>query len=133
MSFAKFEATGNALNSTKIRINMNVLTVTPMPKYNNHCIFNSKRKEMQDKPEEECFLQRLHSPTAGSNLPPSELSSSDPFYRTTFDTILPSLISGPDLEVWPVCWISAKFLVSPISRKGWVAPPQIGLTQSELE
>ena len=70
----------------------------------------------------------------------SACSALDTLYRTSIissSTVLPlnllvslSLASlslfltyGPDLGVWPDCWVSAEFLRAPIPRKGRVVPP----------
>jgi len=67
---------------------------------------------MQNKPEEEFFLQRYQSLTAESIVP--HLSgSSAPFLAV----LLPYLISDPDHGAWPDCWVSAKFLRVPKPRK----------------
>jgi len=39
--------------------------------------------------------------------------------------LLPFYISGPDIEAWPDCWVSAVFLPLPSLGRGRVAPPPI--------
>jgi len=54
---------------------------------------------MQDKTEGELYLRLSDAPSLA--------------------LLLPFLTSGPDLiRAWPDCWVSAKFLCAPISRKG---------------
>jgi len=38
--------------------------------------------------------------------------------------LLPFLTSGPDLGMWPDCWVSVEFLHTPSLGRGRVAPPQ---------
>ena len=45
--------------------------------------------------------------------------ASEPFRKSIFGFSLSLfLIYGPDLGVWPDCWVSAEFLRAPIPRKG---------------
>ena len=43
--------------------------------------------------------------------------ASEPLRKSIFGSSL-FLTYGPDLGVWPDCWVSAEFLCAPISRKG---------------
>ena len=42
----------------------------------------------------------------------------NPFVNLSLAPFFLFLTYGPDLVVWPDCWISAKFLCAPIPRKG---------------
>ena len=42
----------------------------------------------------------------------------NPFINLSLAPLSPFLIYGPDLGVWPNCWVSAEFLRAPIPRKG---------------
>ena len=44
--------------------------------------------------------------------------ASEPLRKSIFGSSLSILVYGPDLGVWPDCWVSAEFLRSPIPRKG---------------
>jgi len=44
--------------------------------------------------------------------------ASEPLRRAIFGTTSPFLTSGPDLGVWPDCWVSVEFLHVPIPQKG---------------
>jgi len=39
--------------------------------------------------------------------------------------LFPFLTSGPDLGVWPDCWVFVEFFHAPIPRKGRVGPPPL--------
>jgi len=83
----------------------------------------------QDKTEGKFFLQRLRTPSAGSNLTQLlDCSASEPFWRANFGTILlPFLTSGPDLEAWPDCWVSVGSITPPFFKTGRVAPQPLVL------
>jgi len=72
------------------------------------------------KRKREFFLQRLRTPSLGSNSLPFGLSricmslSGVP----SLALFLPFLTSGPDFGAWPDCWVSVEFLLAPIPRKG---------------
>ena len=42
----------------------------------------------------------------------------NPFVNLSLAPLSLFLIYGPDLDVWPDCWVSAEFLRTPIPRKG---------------
>ena len=42
----------------------------------------------------------------------------NPFVNLSLDPLSLFLIYGPELGVWPDCWVSAEFLRAPIPRKG---------------
>ena len=42
----------------------------------------------------------------------------NPFANLSLDPLSLFSIYGPDLGVWPDCWVSAEFLRAPIPRKG---------------
>ena len=42
----------------------------------------------------------------------------NPFVNLSLAPLSLFLIYGPDLDVWPDCWVSAEFLHAPVPRKG---------------
>ena len=47
----------------------------------------------------------------------------NPFVNLSLAPLSLFLVYGPDIGVWPNCWVSAEFLCALIPRKGRVVPP----------
>ena len=47
-----------------------------------------------------------------------DCSASEPFVNLSLAPLFLFLVYGPDLGVWPDCWVSAEFLRAHIPRKG---------------
>ena len=56
----------------------------------------------------------------------------NPFANLSLAPLSLFSIYGPDLGVWPDCWVSAEFLRAPIHRKGRVVPPPQSSTDANL-